>query len=228
MNCCRRSDVSKTRASRVLGAWVLLVGGLFGSMAIGADQPAKVEVSPASPSAATPEGVDAIDNKLNIPLGKSSLVNLKSSFSRVAVGNPAVADVKILNQKQVWVLGTGIGSTNLMLWDKAGNTLASFDVNVNLNVEQLSDEIRKLVKEGDVRVRSVRDRVVLEGRVPDPDTAARAVEIVEVFGHKNIVNLLKVDAVPKAAPGQPAPAVEQIEIIRGTEFTTKQFKAPQQ
>lgn len=213
-----------------LSAAALLTAGLLGSAAFAAD-PSK-NAAPSSASAAEmPDGAGtaaAPYNKLNIPLGKSSLVNLKAPISRVAVGNPAVADVKMLNRKQVWVLGTGIGSTNLMLWDKAGNTLAAYDINVNLNVEQLNDEVRKLVQEGDVRVRSVRDKVVLEGRVPDPATAASVVEIVEAFGHKNIVNLLKVDTKPQAAPGRPEAAVEQIEIIRGTEITTKQFKAPQQ
>lgn len=208
----------------MLAASLLLVGGLYASVVVAADQSAKN----GAPSAVTPEGVQTMavtGNKLDIALGKSRMVNLAEPISRVAVGNPAVADVKILNRKQVWILGMGIGSTNLMLWDKAGNTLAAFDVNVNLNVEQLNDEIRKLVKDGDVRVRSVHDKVVLEGRVPDQDTAASVVEIVEVFGHKNIVNLLKVDARPRASSGEPAVEMEQIEIIRGTEMTTKQFKS---
>lgn len=170
----------------------------------------------------------AAARKLDVTLGKSTMVTLKAPISRVAVGNPSVADVKMLNQKQVWILGAGIGSTNLVLWDKAGNTLASFDVNVNLNVEQLDEEVRKLVKDGEVRVRAVRDRVVLEGRVPDQAAASRVVEIVGAFGHKSVVNLLRVDAQPPARAGQAAGAVEQIEIIRGTEITTKQFQAPQQ
>lgn len=221
INARQLPKFSMTLESWLLAVFVLLVGGFYGSVVKGADQPAKN--GPAGQEAVQTTAVAG--NKLDIALGKSKMVDLQEPISRVAVGNPAVADVKILNRKQVWILGMGIGSTNLMLWDKAGNTIAAFDINVNLNVEQLNEEIRKLVKDGNVRVRSVHDRVVLEGRVPDQDTAASVVEIVQVFGHKNIVNLLKVDARPQAAPGKPAAEVEQIEIIRGTEMTTKQFKS---
>ncbi|GEM_PF-6467328 len=202
----------------------LLALGLGGAIATAAEPPAR----PAGAPAGKTHTLDQL-TKLNISLGKSNLVSLEAPISRVAVGNPAVADVKILNVRQVWILGTGIGSTNLMLWDKAGNVLAAFDVHVNLNVDQLNDEVKKLVSVGDVRVRAVGDKVVLEGRVPDPEASARVVEIVEAFGHKNIVNLLAVDTVPHAAPGAAAPAMEQIEMIRGTEITTRQFKkVPQQ
>lgn len=221
MVCSRFLNASKMQLPWLLAVPMALAGGLYSSVVNGADQAA-------GDRAAAPETVQTAavaGSKLDIALGKSRMVNLAEPISRVAVGNPAVADVKILNRKQVWILGMGVGSTNLMLWDKAGNTIAAFDVNVNLNVEQLNDEIRKLVKGGDVRVRSVHDRVVLEGRVPDQETASSVVEIVEVFGHKNIVNLLKVDARPPTQAGQPAPEMEQIEIIRGTEMTTKQFKS---
>lgn len=203
-----------------------LLGALFTTPAFAADAPSGVSPAPApTPDNTVPRQTPT---KLNISLGKSNLVNLDSAISRVAVGNPAVADVQILNLRQVYILGKGIGSTNVMLWDKAGKVLAAFDVYVNLNVDQLNDEVRKLVKEGDIRVRAVRDRVILEGRVPDQDTSARVVEVVQTFGHKDILNLLKVDALPQPVPGKPAPAVEQIEVIRGMEITTKQFKAPQE
>ncbi len=217
MNLRQQPNCSVMREPFLLAALVLLIGGLYCSLAMSAETSAN--------NAAAVQTTAVTGSKLDIALGKSRMVDLKEPISRVAVGNPAVADVKILNLKQVWILGMGVGSTNLMLWDKAGNTIAAFDINVNLNVEQLNEEIQKLVKDGSVRVRSVRDRVVLEGRVPDQDTAAAVVEIVQVFGHKNIVNLLKVDARPQAVPGKPAAEVEQIEIIRGTEMTTKQFKS---
>ena len=223
MNCCRISNIGKTGAPKALAVVLLLASGFHGSAANADDQTARNGSAAVNNQAV--QAVAVAGNKLDIALGKSRMVNLAEPISRVAVGNPAVADVKILNRKQVWILGMGIGSTNLMLWDKAGNTIAAFDINVNLNVEQLNEEIRKLIKDGDVRVRSVHDKVVLDGRVPDQETAASVVEIVEVFGHKNIVNLLKVDARPQVYKGQPAVEVEQIEIIRGTEMTTKQFKS---
>jgi pilus assembly protein CpaC len=164
---------------------------------------------------------------LDITLGKSQLVDLKEPISRVAVGNPSVADVKLLNRMQVYVLGTGIGSTNVMFWNKAGQVLAAYDVMVNRDVSLLRGEIIKLVPQGGVQVRAVGDHIVLEGKAPSPDLAERLVNVVTAFGHKNVVNLLVVDK-PAPAPEPPpvvAPAMDTIEVIRGTAKTTEQFKA---
>ncbi len=131
--------------------------------------------------------------EINAMLGKSVLINLERPVARLSVGNPAVADVILTSQKQLYVLGKTIGSTNLMLWDRQGHAAAVIDLNVNRELGALGSEIQKLPGSGDVRVRSMGAAIVLEGHVPDALTANKASDLAEAFVGKKPVNMLSID-----------------------------------
>lgn len=160
--------------------------------------PAKPEVKAAAPEA--PLAVEgeprATVTELDVLIGRSNLVNLTANVSRVSLGNPAVADVTLTSPRQLYILGKSLGSTNVMLWDKAGRMVAAIDVNVSREFGALNSEIQKLVaKKGNVRVRPVGDAVVLEGNVSDSRLAARVSELAETLAGKKVVNMLAVDGV---------------------------------
>ncbi len=140
------------------------------------------------------EGAAAV-TELNIHLGKSTLVNLSVPVARVSLGNPAVADVQVLSPRQVYVLGKSIGSTNVMLWDKAQRVIAVIDVNVGREMGALNSEIRRVARTDKVSVRSVGDVVMLEGRVSDSRTASKISDLADALAGKKVVNMLAVDGV---------------------------------
>jgi pilus assembly protein CpaC len=131
--------------------------------------------------------------EVNATLGKSALVNLDRPVSRLSIGNPTVADVIVTNPTQLYILGKSVGSTNLLLWDKQGNTVAAIDLNVSREFGALSSEIQKLVPGGDIRVRSMGAAIVLEGHVADTLTSNKASDLAEAFIGKKPVNMLIID-----------------------------------
>lgn len=134
--------------------------------------------------------------ELDVVIGRSNLVNLTASVSRVSLGNPAVADVTLTSPKQLYILGKSLGSTNVMLWDKDKRMVAIIDVNVSREFGALNSEIKKLVgNKGSVNVRPVGDSVVLEGHVSDSRLAARVNELAEALAGEKVVNMLAVDGV---------------------------------
>lgn len=153
---------------------------------------AKVAPAPTVVSAGTGAPLTAI-TEVNATLGKSALINLERPVTRMSIGNPAVADVILTNSRQLYVLGKSVGSTNLMLWDKQGNTAAVVDLNVSREFGALSSEIQKLVPGSNIRVRSMGASIVLEGHVPDALTAGKAADLAEAFIGKKPVNLLSID-----------------------------------
>lgn len=164
----------------------------------------KTSKAPAQPApAAKPEtplsvegAPDATMTVLDVVVGRSNLVNLTANVSRVSVGDPKVANVILTSPKQIYILGEKLGSTNIMLWDKAGRMVAVIDVNVSQEFGALNSEIKKLVSsKGAVQVRPVGDTVVLEGRVSDSRLAARVSDLAEALAGKKVVNMLAVDGV---------------------------------
>jgi Flp pilus assembly secretin CpaC len=70
--------------------------------------------------AATPAvGAEALSVRLN----QNSAVRLAAPARSVVVGNPAVADVTVLDARSLVVVGKSYGVTNLMVMDAAGRTI---------------------------------------------------------------------------------------------------------
>jgi hypothetical protein len=58
-----------------------------------------------------------------VPLDQSSVVVLPAGAQSVMIGNPAIADVNMLDTRTAVVLGRGYGITNLLVIDARGRTL---------------------------------------------------------------------------------------------------------
>lgn len=75
-------------------------------------------------------------SKIDITLGKSTLLKLPAPIKRISVGSPSVADVMLINPQEVYVLGKIVGMTNFTLWTKDGNSTV-IDVNVFMDIAAL-------------------------------------------------------------------------------------------
>src|SRR5512135_2998877 len=49
-------------------------------------------------------------------IGKSTLVRLPGPIKRMSVGNPAIAEVTLINPREIYLLGKTVGATNIILW----------------------------------------------------------------------------------------------------------------
>lgn len=57
------------------------------------------------------------------PVDQAVAVNLPGNAADVVVGNPAIADVQLLNARQAIVLGKGYGVTSLQVFDALGRSI---------------------------------------------------------------------------------------------------------
>jgi pilus assembly protein CpaC len=121
-------------------------------------------------------------NTLLLGVGEQKVIQLRD-VSRVAIGEPEVADVKQVGSAgELLITGVGEGRTSLLVW-RANHTRASWSVVVRRqDPRDLVSEVRALLgdREG-VRVRAVGDHVYLEGETLTPGDSARVREIEQVF-----------------------------------------------
>ncbi|MDH5536218.1 MAG: type II and III secretion system protein family protein, partial [Betaproteobacteria bacterium] len=114
-------------------------------------------------------------------VGKSTLLRLPDPIDRISVGNPAVADVTLISQQEIYFLGKDLGTTNVIVWAKGGPATV-IDVQVSADSTLLETELRALLPgEMDIKVRTSADSIVLTGTVSDAVKAHQAVEIAQAW-----------------------------------------------
>jgi pilus assembly protein CpaC len=122
-----------------------------------------------------------IGPQMNLTVGKSTLLRLPEAIERMSVGNPAIADVTPISERELYLLGKDLGTTNLIIWSKNGQATV-IDIHVGADSTLLEKELRTLLPtETDVRVLMTADSVVLQGTVADPVKSAQAEEIASAW-----------------------------------------------
>ncbi|WP_293503307.1 pilus assembly protein N-terminal domain-containing protein [Roseateles sp.] len=131
---------------------------------------------------------------------------------------PGVAevDVVLLAPTEIYLLGKTIGSTNVVMLDRAG-ACTSFDVVVGMDTAALQETLHQLLpQEPGIRVAAAFDSIVLTGEVSDSESLTRAIDLANAYVHGNgketsprVVNMLQV-----AAPQQVMLEVKVAEVSK--------------
>lgn len=65
----------------------------------------------------------AVAQTLSVRADQAVRVALSAPAKDVAVGNPAIADVMVLDERNILVLGKGYGTTNIVALDRGGRLI---------------------------------------------------------------------------------------------------------
>jgi hypothetical protein len=77
--------------------------------------------------------VAALAASLGVPLDQSAFVTLPAPAHNVIIGNPAIADVSVADQRHIIITGKGAGVTNLVVTDAGGRAI--FDRQIVVGAE---------------------------------------------------------------------------------------------
>ena len=118
---------------------------------------------------------------LDIAAGRAHVLVLPFAASRVAVGNPQVADFTLVKNNELYILGKSVGATNLILWDKSGES-RTVNLTVGVNLGVFADVLsRVLPNEKDIKLTSASGSIVLSGMVSDAIAADSVVNLAQAF-----------------------------------------------
>lgn len=131
--------------------------------------------------AASTPGETIVAPAMELSIGKSSLMRVAAPIERISVGNPNIADISMINSRELYLIGKNYGSTNLLIWRRDGATMA-VDVNVNIDAERMERKLREFMpEEQGIRVRPAADAVILMGTVSSAVKAKYAEDIATAF-----------------------------------------------
>lgn len=117
------------------------------------------------------EQVAVTGAKIQIERNEGTLLRINSPAASVFVANPEIADVAVKSPRLIYVLGKKPGETTLYAVDENEKVLLSSTIVVEHNLSRLTEELKRMVPDGDITPHSVDAGIVLDGAVA---TAAEA------------------------------------------------------
>ena len=115
---------------------------------------------------------------LNVSVNESRYVQ-EAGLSRVAVGNPEIADVQLLSAREFLLVGKKAGSTSLLVWGANGRQ--EYLVTVTGENSGLAAMIEKAINLPGVTVQMVGEKILLRGTVMNQYEKNLALKIAGLY-----------------------------------------------
>ena len=126
-------------------------------------------------------GQAAAPGRLQLQLGKSTLMRLPEPVHSRSVGNPSVVQAMLVAPDTLYLAGVDIGSTNLIVQGRSGSC-SVIELTVDIDPGGLQSALAALMPEQkNIRVSAAADALVLSGSVDDAPTAARVLDLATAF-----------------------------------------------
>lgn len=142
-------------------------------------------VNPAGEAWAQPAGPDRLPLghtvEMSMPLFKSRVVAVEEPTSRVAVGNPDVADIVVISPTQMYVLAKDIGTTNVLFWSRDNSLVGAINLEIVHDLDGLKTKLHQLMPDEPIEVYSAQRSIILKGRATNVLAMNAAVRIAEGY-----------------------------------------------
>jgi len=107
------------------------------------------------PGLRSASGAPLLDQQtLTVPLNKSRILDLREPIARVSVANPAIADIKPINSKQIYINGMKLGATNMILWDDQDQIKRQIALEVTQDLDALKEKLYRVLPGERIKVES--------------------------------------------------------------------------
>ena len=116
-------------------------------------------------------------------------------ITRLAVGNPAIADVQLLSSGDFLLVGKKAGTTSLIVWSDGGRR-TEYTVYVAGNDRGMASAIQDAIGYPKVHVQMIEDRVMLRGKVENQhehDTALKIASLYTGGDGSGVIDLLEME-----------------------------------
>ncbi|MDV6332075.1 type II and III secretion system protein family protein [Asticcacaulis sp. 201] len=191
--------ISKIRKTAILSAGAVLSAvAVFGAGAVSAEPKAYANTSGGYSGAASgvqvQTGAPAKVQVLNLPKGRSAVIDLPVDASDVFVSNPAIADAVLRTPRRIFVLGVASGSSDAIFFDGMGRQILNLAIRVDTPTDGLSDTISRLFPDAHVEVQTMNGYVVLSGIAQNDGQAAQISRLAESYAEKpeNVLNMMSI------------------------------------
>lgn len=123
------------------------------------------------------EDEEASLRRILVTRNKSRTIRFVKPFSTAVVGTPEIADVLPMSNKELFIQGKKLGTTNVSVFDADKKMMSVLDLEVALDIDNIRRKIRAGTASRGIEVSGSNGQVVLAGEARDSVDAERAVAI---------------------------------------------------
>ena len=145
-----------------------------------------------------------INQIVRLKVGHSKVLRTPFTLTRISVGDPDIADLILISDREIYVNGMAPGITNISMWGKSRFTSASVTVEADLTL--LKEKLHQILPNEKIGVEAAGDSIVLSGEVSGPLAQSTALSLARAYvGEKSpaggkaketkLVNLMHVGGV---------------------------------
>jgi pilus assembly protein CpaC len=151
-------------------------------------------VTPAIPVAYAARA--AAHGTVTIPAGSGRVMHLRAPVSNIFTADPKVAEVRPASPDSIFVWGVSPGTTTVAALDEKGTAVAQFQVTVTPSGYTARQASAVIGTRASVQARETQQGITLNGAVPNPADAQRAVDAAknELPGEGKVANNLTVNS----------------------------------
>ena len=183
-----------TNRLRFVRTGLLSIVMTVGAVVLQGQTPPPQAPPPAAPAQTAPAQAVSPDGtpRVTLTVGRSKILTTEFDITRVAITNPAVADVTVIDSRELLLDGKGPGTISLIIWGD-GRTRSQYDVVVDPGVSGLQRQIQTLFPGEDITAIETPEAVVLSGRASNNDVMLRVGELAAAIVPKaKVINLLQI------------------------------------
>lgn len=152
------------------------------------------------------------DTQLVVPLYKSRVLGSSVAVERVSIGNPGIADILLLRDRELYVLGKDLGTTNVLLWDNNDRLIGSVAVEVTHDLNGLKAKLFELLPSEQIRIHAAQRSIVLSGPVSSLSNMNAALQLAQ--GYLSQGGMAANGAQPQAGESPGGPDGEVINLMQ--------------
>ena len=179
--------LSPVRAAAIFAA----VSATVGSVQAQTLQPSMARHSGDGPIAVA-AATEADTSEVALLVGRSTLLSVGNTITRVSLTSPNVADAMVTSPGQLLIHGKAPGTISMFVWDRAGG-IKRYEVIVRRDLSELVQQVKQLFPGEPITVHSNGKDVVISGTVSSKYVIDKAAEVATGYVEKkeDVVNLLR-------------------------------------
>src|ERR1017187_607909 len=117
---------------------------------------------------------------LELTIGQGRILDFSNEVIRVYTSNPEVADVAVIDSKEIVVNAKGAGKATLAVWLQSGGN-ESIPVTVELDLSPIQKLLDQAFRDDKLTVSGTKETLVLFGQARKAATVERALAILKPF-----------------------------------------------
>jgi pilus assembly protein CpaC len=176
----------------LVGALSFSAAALVSTSTLAPASAAESEAAPATTSSV--QGAQVKVRFLSLGIGKSAIVDLPRDAKDVLVADPKIANAVIRSSQRAYIIGAGIGQTNVVFFDADGQQIAAYDIAIKRDLNGVRAALKQLLPGAAIQAEGLGEGVMLTGTVAAPIEAQQAGDVVArlVGGADKVVNSIVV------------------------------------